>query len=145
MCIPPKRRPARWKAKRDPGLGARVPPEPAHLRLPRLPWQTRDLDQEERPAHNGASTARIPLGMLAMGLGRESRPRPHAHGAILWVLEDEVAVGREPGVGRIPGELVTVTTWPVGARLRRRIGVEAAPGAQADENGSRRIPQGLGE
>jgi hypothetical protein len=83
--------------------------------------------------------------MLAMGLGMESRPRAHVHGAILCVLDGEVAVGREPGVGRITGELVPVTTGPAGARLRRRVGVEAAPGAQADENGSRRLPQGLSE
>jgi hypothetical protein len=40
---------------------------------------------------------------------------------------------------------VAVPTGPTGPRLGGRVGVEAAPSAQADQNGGRRVPQRLGE
>jgi hypothetical protein len=70
-----------------------MPPEPKRLGLARLLGQTADLDQEERPADDRASAARIAQGMLAMCFGVQSGPRPHAHRAILSVLTDSPVSG----------------------------------------------------
>src|SRR5215813_2116612 len=36
-------------------------------------------DEQERATHNRPPPARIPLGMLAVCLGMQLHPRPHAH------------------------------------------------------------------
>jgi hypothetical protein len=125
-------------------LGRR-PPQPEGLGLAGLLGQTADLDEQERPAHDRASAARIALGMLAMGLGMQPGPRPHTHGAVLGVFHRDLIGGSGPGRRRITGELVAVATGPTGPGVRRRVGVEAAAAAQADQDGGRRVPQRLGE
>jgi len=61
-------------------------------------------------------------------------PRPHAHRAVLLILDGQVASGGGPGGWDITGELVAVATWPPGPRRRSGVGIEAAPGAQAHQD-----------
>ena len=122
-----------------------MPPEPEGLRLAGLLGQTADLDEQQRPAHNRPSAARVALGMLAVRLGMQPRPRPHAHRAVLRVRDGELSGGGGPSRRRITDELVAVATGPAGPRLGGWVGVEAAPRAQPDHNGGRCVPQRLGE
>jgi hypothetical protein len=83
--------------------------------------------------------------MRAVRLGMQPRPRPHAHRAILSIRDREVILRQEPGLRRITGELVAVTAGTAGPWLHRWVGREATPGPQANQHGSRRVPQRLGE
>jgi hypothetical protein len=90
----------------------RVPPPPQRSWLTGLLRQTRDRDEQERPAHDGASAARITAGMLAMRLGMQPHPRPHARGAILRILDGEVIGGSRPRLGRVADELGCFSSYP---------------------------------
>src|SRR5215207_6022385 len=61
-----------------------MPPEPQLLRLARLARQAAHLDEDNRPAHDGArlTSAAPRVGVM---LGMQPRPGAHTHGAVLLV------------------------------------------------------------
>ena len=83
--------------------------------------------------------------MLALGLGMQLRPRPHAHHAVLLVLDGKIASGRGPCLGCSTGELVAMTSGTPSAWLCGRVSGETASRAQAHQDANRRLPKGLRE
>jgi site-specific DNA recombinase len=84
-----------------------MPPQPERLRRAGVLAQTADLDEQERAADNRPLAARIPPRMLTVCLGVQSRPRAHAHRAILLIRDGEVICRGRPGLRRIKANL-----WP---------------------------------
>src|SRR5262249_32285254 len=121
------------------------PPEPERLGLAGPLRQAADLDEQQRAAHNWGSSPRIACGVLALGLGMQLCPRPHAHHAVLLVLDGEIAIWRGPRLGRIPGAPVAMTPGMPSSWLCARVSVETPSRAQANQNGGASLTQRLGE
>jgi site-specific DNA recombinase len=112
------------------------PPQPQHLRRARAGRNPLDLDADDRAAHDRPRPAGAVAG-VALLLGMQPRPRGDGHGAVLVVLADQGGGRGRPG-GRVgEGELGAMAAWPAAlgrARRWRRVGVEAAVGAQSHQH-----------
>src|SRR5215813_5846492 len=117
-----------------------MPPEPERLRLAGPLGQAADLDEQQCATYNWRSSLRIAFGVLALGLGMQLCPRPHAHHAVLLVLDGEIAIWHGPRLWCITGELMTMTPGTSRSRLCGRVSVETASRAQAHQDANRSLP-----
>jgi site-specific DNA recombinase len=87
------------------------PPQPQHLRRPRLGRDTLDLHADDGAAHDRAWPAAA-VARVALLLGMQSAPGRRGDGAVLVVLADQGGGGDRPG-GRVGAvELGAVTARP---------------------------------
>src|SRR5918999_3142340 len=104
-------------------------PKPQRLRLAGLAGELTHLDQDDRAPHDGRPLAPVALA-YAPRLGMQTRPSPHPHRAVVFVLVAALGRRRSPGLGVWQGELAAVAAWaPHRPRLQFfRGGVERAVG-----------------
>jgi site-specific DNA recombinase len=122
------------------------PPQPQHLRRPRLGGDALDLHADDGAAHDRPRPTAAVAG-VALLLGMQPTPGRHGHGAVLVVLADQGGGRGRPG-GRVGAvELGAVAAWP--ARLARwrgwRVGVKAAVTAQPHQHRHASLGQVQGE
>jgi hypothetical protein len=96
-----------------------MPPGPQLLRLARLAWQAAHLDEDTRPAHDGAPLTRAATRVGVM-LGMQPRPGAHTHGAVLLVGGEVLGTWSGPGCGIGAGELRAVLTRTTALRSSHR-------------------------
>jgi hypothetical protein len=115
-----------------------VPPQPQNPRFtPTLASrQPLDLHKDEGADHDGQWTAAAPP-LVILDLRVQPGPRPHTHSSVTGVLTAMLGGGFGPGARvRAPhlGPVAPRASDVFGRVREARVAVEAAPGAQADED-----------
>jgi hypothetical protein len=115
-----------------------MPPQPQNPRLPPTLAAGRalDLHQDERADHDGQGSPTA-SSLVVLDLRVQPGPRPRAHGSVTGILACVLGGRLGPGARIVALHLVPVATGASDVRGRiaqARVAVEAAPGAQADED-----------
>ena len=124
-----------------------VPPQPQNARFasPLASRQPLDLDQNERADHDGQESSSAPP-LVVLDLRVQLGPRSHAHVSVTGILAGVLGGRLGPGARVVARYLGPVATGATDVRRRiaeARVAVEAAPGAQADEDLARAPLQSL--